>query len=325
MKSRPVLITTMAVLSAAALSITGCSGGSSTNNSSKSSKITFVPGVVGDEFYITMGCGIQAKAKELGATYLQQGPQKSDPAEQRTIIDSVVAAKPDAMLVAPADVTAMEAPLKAASSSGIKVGLVDTTVTNPSFAVTEVASDNVGGGAAAFKALEDQIPNGGKLLIISQKPGISTLDLRTQGFVDAAKANSKFEVLPVQYNDNDVTKAAQIVTATLQQYPDLAGIFSTNIFAAEGSSTGIRQAGKTGQVKVVGFDAGPKQVEQLRAGTVQALIAQQPALIGSKGVEQIMNALNNRAVDKKIQTSFKTLTSANIDTDGKEYIYKSSC
>lgn len=256
---------------------------------------------------------------------MTQGPEKSDPALQRTTVDQVVAAKPDGMLVAPADVTAMSAPLKAASAAGITVGLVDTTVSDPSFAATQVASDNVGGGTEAFKALEALLPNGGKLLIISQKPGISTLDLRVKGFEEAAKANPKFEVLPVQFNDNDQTKSAQIVTATLQQHPTLAGIFATNIFAAEGAGTGIRQAGKGGQVKVAGFDAGPNQVKQLKDGTVQALIAQQPAEIGSKGVEQIMNSLNNKPVTKNIQTSFKRLTSDNIDTDGKEFIYKSRC
>ena len=39
---------------------------------------------------------------------------------------------------------------------------------------------------------------------------------------------------------------------------------------------------------VVGFDAGPAQVEALENGTVQALISQQPAEIGRQGLEQVV-------------------------------------
>jgi len=326
MKSRSVQITAIAALSVAALALGGCTGGSGTNTTTaKGSKLAFIPGVAGDEFYITMGCGIVAKAKEVGATVNIQGPEKSDPAVQRPLVDSVVAGQPDAILVAPADVSAMEAPLKAAAATGIKIVLVDTTVNDPSFAVSQIASDNVGGGTEAFKALQSLNPNGGKILVISQKPGISTLDQRVKGFEDAAKADSKFQYIGVQYNDNDLAKAAQLVTSALQKDPDIVGVFATNIYAAEGTATGVRQAGKEGQVKVVGFDAGPKQVKQLQDGIVQALIAQQPAMIGSMGAEQALNALNGRSVNKNIQTTFKSITKDNVDTDGREYIYKSSC
>jgi len=55
-----------------------------------------------------------------------QGPQKFDPTLQKPVVDAVVASKPDALLVAPTDVAAMQGPLKAAADAGIKVVLVDT-------------------------------------------------------------------------------------------------------------------------------------------------------------------------------------------------------
>jgi len=85
-----------------------------------------------------------------------------------------VASKPDALLVAPTDVAAMQGPLKAAADAGIKVVLVDTTVNDPSFAVSQISSDNTGGGKAAFDAIAKLRPNGGKVLVISVDPGIST-------------------------------------------------------------------------------------------------------------------------------------------------------
>src|SRR5690348_6449266 len=161
-----------AVLGAAAVllgaAVAGC-GSSSGNGASGSGskKIAFVQGVAGDQFYITMQCGIQAEAKKEGATVTTQGPQKFDPSLQKPIVDSVTASKPDALLVAPTDVSAMEAPLKAAANAGIKTVLVDTTVNDPSFAVSQISSDNLGGGKAAYEALKRLAPQGGKVLVVS--------------------------------------------------------------------------------------------------------------------------------------------------------------
>jgi ribose transport system substrate-binding protein len=305
-------------------------GGSDDHDSSAggggNKKIAFIQGVQGDEFYITMQCGINAAAKDAGYTVKTQGPEKFDPTLQRPIVDSVVASKPAAILIAPTDVSAMEAPLKAASEAGIKIVLVDTTVDDPSFAVSQISSDNPGGGKSAFEAIQKLVPEGGKLLVVSTDPGVSTVDARAKGFEDAAKTDSKFKFLGVQYSHNEPAQAAKIVTAALQKDPDIVGIFATNVFSAEGSATGVRQAGKQDAVKIVGFDAGPAQIKQLREGTVQALIAQQPGTIGSDGVEQAVAALEGKSTTKKIETGSTIITKDNVDTaEGKDAIYKSSC
>ncbi|CAN3702517.1 Ribose import binding protein RbsB [Microbacterium sp. MM2322] len=313
---------------AATLTFTGCAGGAASGGASAGAdgyKIAFVPGVSGDEFYISMQCGIQAEAEAEGATVTTQGPEKFDPTLQKPIVDAVVASQPDALLIAPTDVSAMQAPIAAAEAAGIKVVLVDTTLEDPSGAVSQVSSDNEGGGAAAFDAIKDANPGGGKVLVVSTDPGVSTTDARATGFEDAVKKDSTFESVGVQYSHNEPSTAAEIVTAALQKDPDIVGIFAANLFAAEGSATGVQQAGKQGSVTIVGFDAGPAQVKALQAGTVQALVAQEPATIGSDGVKQAIAALKGEATEEKIQTGFTILTKDNIDSDGKDAVYKSTC
>lgn len=321
------LIPILAVSAAAVLSLTACAGGSTSSpgGTTGSYKLSFVQGVAGDEFYITMQCGIEAEAKKQGAEVNTQGPAKFDPTLQKPIVDSVVASKPSALLIAPTDVAAMQAPLKAANAAGVKIVLVDTTVNDPSFAVSQISSDNVGGGAEAFKAFEELSPDGGKVMIMSTDPGISTVDARVKGFEDAVKANSKFSYLGVQYSHNEPAQAARLMTAALAKDPDIVGVFATNLFSAAGTGTGVRQAGKQGQVKIVGFDAGPDQVKQLQDGTVQGLIAQDPYEIGVDGVTQAVASLKGQPVEAKIQTGFHLLTKDNISGDGAQYVYKSSC
>jgi len=292
----------------------------------KNYNIQFVQGVAGDEFYISMQCGAQAEATKLGVTVKTQGPQKFDPTLQKPILDSVAAGKPDAVMIAPTDVTAMQKPLEVAAQDGIKVVLVDTTVNDPSFATSAIASDNEGGGKAAFEAIKKLNPNGGKVMIMSVDPGISTTDARAKGFEDAVKADSKFSYLGVQYSHNDPATASNIMSSALQKDPDIVGVFAANLFSAEGTATGVKQAGKGEQVKVVGFDAGPNQIKALKAGTVQALVAQQPGVIGQYGVDAAVASLDGGTITPKVQTGFTVIDQQNVDTaEGQAAAYKSSC
>lgn len=313
--------------SAAADSTSAAVAPASSSAGGKTYKLAFVQGVAGDAFYITMQCGIEAEAKKLGnATVKTQGAQKFDPTLQTPLLTSVIATKPDALLIAPTDVTAMQRPIEQAKTAGAKVVLVDTTLKDPSVAVSAISSDNVGGGAAAFKALQKLSPQGGKVLIVGVQPGISTTDARGVGFLAAVKKDPKFTSLGIQYSNNDPQKAATIVAAALQKNPDIVGIFAANLFSAEGTATGVRQAGKSGKVKIVGFDAGPDQIKALQDGTVQALVAQQPGIIGKDAVDQAVASLSGKPVTAKIGTGFTILTKDNLNTPaGKAGVYKSSC
>ncbi|GAA1862497.1 ABC transporter substrate-binding protein [Asanoa iriomotensis] len=321
----------VAALAAVALGAAACGsdtdGGSSAGGGSNGNyKLAFVQGVAGDAFYITMECGIKEEAAKEGATVTVQGAQKFDPTLQTPVLQSVIAAKPDAILIAPTDVSAMQQPIAQAKAQGIKIVLVDTTLNDPSVAVSAISSDNSAGGKAAFEAIQKLAPNGGKVLGVGVQPGISTTDARDKGFADAAKADSKFTYLGVQYSQNDPAKAASIVSAALQKDPDIVGIFASNLFSAQGSATGIRQAGKQGQVNVVGFDAGPEQIKALQDGTVQALIAQQPGDIGVQGVQQAIKALKGESNEANIQTGSTIITKDTIDSpEGKAAAYKASC
>ena len=285
--------------------------------------MTLIAGVKGDEFYITMNCGAQEEAKKLGVSLDFQGPNEFDAAQQTPIVNAVAAKKPDAILVAPTDTKAMYAPIKQLSDNGAKVALVDTTLEQADFAVSQIASDNEGGGKQAAKTLGELIGGSGKVFVVNVKPGISTTDARAEGFEAGAK-EAGLDYIGQEYSQDEPAKAASIVKSILAKNPDLKGIFATNLFSAEGAATGIREAGKLGQVKIVGFDAGPKQVQDLKDGLVQALIAQRPAQIGALGVQQAVNALDDKPVKEKIGTGFVSITKDNLDQN-QDALYKASC
>jgi ribose transport system substrate-binding protein len=305
------------------------SGGSSSGGSSsgKSYKMSFIQGVAGDGFYVTMACGMQAEAKKLGnVTVNIQGPSQFDATLQNPIIESVTAAKPDAILIAPNDVSASRPPIAAAMAAGIKVVLVDTTLSDPSGAVSQISSDNVAGGTAAFTAIKQLVPGGGQVLVVNVKPGVSTTDQRQQGFATAAKADSKFKYVGTQFDQDSASVAAQVTLAALQKNPGIVGIFAANLFSAEGAATGVRQAGKSGKVKIIGFDAEPDEITALQQGTVQGLIAQSPYTIGTDAVDQAYAALTGKATTAKIGTKFTIITKDNLNSAASQAaIYKTAC
>ena len=301
----------------------GGGGGAAGDSGGESYDMTLIAGVKGDEFYITMNCGAQEAAKELGVTLEFQGPDQFDAAQQTPIVDAVAAKSPDAILIAPTDTKALFAPISAAAANS-KIVLVDTTLEDPSMAVSQIASDNLEGGRTAGTTLLDLIGGKGKVLVVNVKPGISTTDQRGQGFEEAVKGQAGVEYLGQEYSQDDPAIAAQIVTSTLSKHPDLKGIFATNLFSAEGAASGLRQAGKLDQVKIVGFDAGPKQVKDLEDGLVQALIAQKPADIGRQGVEQAVKALKGEETTPEIGTDFEVITKDNL-SEMQDVLYKPSC
>jgi ribose transport system substrate-binding protein len=300
----------------------GGGGGGGGDGGGKDYKMTLIAGVKGDEFYITMNCGAQEKAKELGVSLDFQGPDEFDAAQQTPIVNAVAAKKPDAVLVAPTDTKALYAPIKQMAENGTKIVLVDTTLDQPDMAVSQIASDNEAGGAEAAKALAELIGGSGKVFVINVKPGISTTDAREKGFVEGAK-EAGLEYVGREYSNDKPETAAAKVKAALQKDSDLKGIFGTNLFSAEGAASGVREAGAKG-VRIVGFDAGPKQVKDLEDGTVQALVAQKPADIGAQGVEQAFNALEGKPTKEKIGTESVSITKDNL-SENQDALYKAKC
>jgi ribose transport system substrate-binding protein len=298
------------------------SGGTASGGSEKKN-LTLIAGVKGDEFYITMNCGAQEKAQELGVNLDFQGPDKFDAALQTPIVNAVAAKKPDAVLIAPTDTKAMYGPIKQLADGGSKIVFVDTTLEQADMAESQIASDNEAGGREAAKALAELIGGSGKVFVVNVKPGISTTDARAKGFEEGAK-EAGLDYLGQDFSQDEPAKAASIIKAQLAKNPDLKGVFATNLFSAEGTANGVREAGKSGDVKIVGFDAGPAQVEQLEKGDVQALIAQKPADIGAQGVEQAVKALDGEPTEPQIGTESVTITKENL-ADSQDSLYKSSC
>jgi ribose transport system substrate-binding protein len=293
------------------------------NAASSNKNLVLIQGTKADNFYVTMGCGAKAEAKKLGYNISVQGPTDFAASEQIPIVHSVTASKPAAVLIAPTDVHALIAPMQQMKSAGIKVVQVDTHVDNTSIASASISSNNQKGGALAADALAKLIGDKGSVVVMNEQAGVSTTEARIAGFDKEIKKFKNIKVLPTQFTGDSPTPAAQKINALYSANPNLAGVFATNVLVAEGVDTGLKQTGAAGKVKIVGYDADPQQIADLKKGIVEALVAQQPYQEGVDGVQQAVNAINGKKA-QSILTGLAVLTKSNLTADSR-YIYKSSC
>ena len=317
------LLTAVAVGVAAATST--ALGSSTAHKEQKTYTIYLVAGIASDAFYLTMKKGAEAAAKKLGnvKVIFTGSPAAFSPPTQIPYLNAAIARKPDAILIAPTDKTALIAPIQRAISAGIPVATVDTFITKP-IAFTNISTDNPAGGRAAADALVKAIGGSGEVAAISVNPGISTTDQRRDGFALELKKYPKVKYWGVQYCNDNQTKAANQTSALLAAHPNLKGMFAMNVVSGNGVTQAVKSAGKAGKVKLVEFDAGPPQVQALKAGTIDALIAQNPYGIGQLGVQLAYKYVTGHksGIKKHYGTGSARITRANVNKPAiKKYLY----
>ncbi len=294
--------------------------------------ITLIPGLTTDPFYITMNEGAQAAAEALGITVNFQGAEEFNPTLQVPVLDAVIGRQPDALLIAPTDSTQLIAPLERASEMDIPIVTVDTFIGDGQygdgqgdgdFPRSYVASDNIEGGRIAARAMAEAVGEEGSVYVSNVRPGISTTDQREEGFKAEMEENyPNITVLETQYNENDSSTAASQFQAVLARESDLAGVFGANLFSAIGAANGVRNAGETGNITVVAFDAPPSIVDNIESGLVNIAIAQHPAEIGYFGVMAAYAVATGQSVPPLIGTGFTIIDESNYqDEEVQQFIY----
>ncbi|MHB1304036.1 MAG: ABC transporter substrate-binding protein [Acidiphilium sp.] len=292
----------------------------------KTYTIALVPGIATDPFYITMQRGAAAEAKKLGVHLIWQGGASFSPETQIPILQALLAKHPDALVIAPTNKTALINPIKQYAAAKIPTISVDTTITDHSLLKARITSNNTQGGAAAAAAIAKSAHEKGDVAIINVKPGISTTDARQKGFLAEMKKYPHMKVVATEYDNDSPTKAFADTQLLLLKYPQLVGVFGTNVFSAQGAGKAVETSGRKGKVNVVGYDAEPGEVKLLKQGVITTLIVQQPAKEGALGVKYAYDILTGHAgkVPKSSLLDNVTATTQNAnDPNIAKYFYKS--
>ena len=321
----------VSVISALAVASAMAFGGQAANAQDKI-KIGFLPGVV-DPFYQVMQLGVEAAAKDLGIDVVTQVPPTWGVEAETPLLNAMIARGDlNYIITAPVDQNQMIAPMQAAVDAGVKIITVDTFlgdgdyVNGPvTFPLSYIGSDNVEGGRIVARGLGKAIGGKGTVYINSVNPGISSTDGRAQGFKEVmAKDFPNIKVIGPDFNGDDENKATQQTAAVIEQNADLAGVFGTNVFSAQGAGTAVVNAGLAGSIQVVAYDATQAAIEMLNKGTVSMVLAQKPFDMGYMAVEFAQaDASGVTSLPRHVSTGFAIIDKTNVgDPAYARFIYK---
>ncbi|HUP78864.1 MAG TPA: substrate-binding domain-containing protein [Pirellula sp.] len=210
----------------------------------------------------------------------------NDISKQGNQVKDFIVKKVSAIVLSPCDPKSIVPIIQEANSAGIPVFTVDIPCPDLSVKiVTQIATDNYGGGKEAGKAMIEALGDiGGKVAILHFKQAQSCI-LRVQGFreaIDAHNASGKQKIDIVTELEGGGAKDIGYRAAedTLQAHQDLRGVFAINDLSALGARAAIEKANKADQIVIVGFDGMPEGKQAIKEGKIFADPIQYPDKMG---------------------------------------------
>ena len=248
-------------------------------------------------FWGAMELGVREGAEAAGVDYYLQAVESDQAAEpQLNVCNTMLERQPDAMITAAINSTILLPCLKRANEMGIPVVDLDGNLDHQIAAdagveiAFSIGSDNVAAGGQGAEWLVSQLGADatGPVLVIEGLSGNITGQKRATGFADTlAKLAPGLEVVASLPGDWDRGKAANITNDILTSHPDLVAIFAANDGMALGAVETVYAAGKGGDVIVIGVDGNSDAVKSIKAGRLNASVAQLPYLVGKQAVEMV--------------------------------------
>ncbi|MGB9779549.1 ribose ABC transporter substrate-binding protein RbsB [Caldanaerobacter sp.] len=310
-RSRILLLLAVFVISAA-LVLSGCKT-STPNTAPTSTKegktIGLVISTLNNPFFVTLKNGAEEKAKELGYKIIVEDSQ-NDSSKELSNVEDLIQQKVDVLLINPVDSDAVVTAIKEANSKNIPVITIDRSA-NGGKVVCHIASDNVKGGEMAAEFIAKALNGKGNVVELEGIPGASAARDRGKGFDEAIAKYPDIKIVAKQAADFDRSKGLSVMENILQAQPKIDAVFAQNDEMALGAIKAIEAANRQGII-VVGFDGTEDALKAIKEGKMAATIAQQPALMGSLGVEMADKYLKGEKIPSFIPAELKLITKENV-------------
>jgi len=261
-------------------------------------RIALVMKSLANEFFVTMAAGAKThQAANPGKyTLIVNGIRnESDLGQQVALVEQMMAQDVDAIVIAPADSRALVPVLAKALQQKIVVVNIDNKLDEPKLRqagidVPFVGPDNRVGARTVGTAVAARLKRGDQVAILEGIPTAFNAQQRRLGFEDAMR-DTAMQVVAVQSANWEQDQANTVSAALLREHPGLKAILASNDSMALGAAAAVRQAGRTGDVFVAGFDNIAAIQQLLRDGRVLATADQHAGQLAVYGIEYALRIL----------------------------------
>ena len=312
-------ILTLLIVLAAMLALS-CNRQGTTGGSKKLS-IAVIPKGTTHEFWKSIHAGSLKAAGEVSAQgtpveVIWKGPLKEDDREQQIqVVEGFSAQGVNGIVLAPLDNRAMVRPVEEAKRAGVPTVIIDSALASDAI-VSFVATDNRKGGMLAADRMGQLLNGKGKVILLRYQEGSASTQDREDGFVEELKAKYPgIELISAdQYAGATRDKAKQASENLLNRFGDVVqGIFTPNESSTAGMLLALQDIGKAGKVTFIGFDTSEAFSEAMRNKQLHGFVVQNPFNMGYLGVRTMVEHLQGKAVEKRIDTGVTMVTPENLN------------
>ena len=229
-------------------------------------------------FFVHMMNQMKAEAAKLGDVEVIESDGQRSSTKQTADVEAAIAKKVDGIVISPNEVDAMAPALQEAVDAKIAVVTIDRRVDKVPGILAHVGADNVKGGEAQGQLIMKLFPNGASVMNLQGQSGASPAIDRNKGLhniLDQAKDKYKFVFEDTAGFDRAKGLAmTESALAGMKTPPDV--IVCANDDMALGALEALKARNLNGKVKLIGFDALPEALAQIKGGDLTATIEQMP-------------------------------------------------
>jgi len=255
--------------------------------------------------------------KGVKVDIIWKGPLREDDREQQTqVVEGFISQGVQGIVLAPFDSHALVRPVEEAARAGIPTVVVDSAL-DSSQIVSYIATDNRKGGALAADCMGELLHGKGTVLLLRYQEGSASTQAREEGFVE--RLRSAYPGVRLissnQYAGPTRDTAKRASENLLTRYAEqVQGIFTPNESSTAGMLLALQDIQKAGKVVFIGFDSSDTFVEAMRRRELQGIVVQDPFRMGELGIRTIVDYLQGRPIEKRVDTGATLVTPANMDT-----------
>jgi ribose transport system substrate-binding protein len=268
-------------------------------------------------FFVDMRRGAQEAADRLGVTLQVQAAEREiDVDKQMQIVENLLQTGIDVLAITPSGSREIVSALAKAKAANVPIVIVDTRIDPKAAAAagvqpeTFIGSDNYEGGRLAGEYVVQLTGGKARVAILEGIPGHETGDSRLRGFRDAVATASGITIVASQPANWERDQGFNVFQNMLQAHADIDTVFAASDLMALGAIEAIAAAGKSGRIRVVGFDALDDAKTAIAAGTMTASVAQFPYEMGKAAVESAVKVMNGEKLPADIMVKLEMVTSA---------------
>lgn len=283
----------------AAFFLTGCpsnntdsapatTGGStqSTPGAGEKISVAFVTNNPSDYWTIARK-GTEKAAAEMPEVELQfVMPAEGTAADQKSKVEDLLAKGVKAIAISPVDPKNQTAWLNTVAEKAVLI--TQDSDAPDSKRMCYIGTDNIAAGKQAGELIKKALPDGGKIMLFVGKRDAENAKQREEGIRQALEG-SKVTIVDVRTDDADHARAKSNAADALVKYPDLAGEVGLWSYNGPAILSAVKDAGKTGKVKIVCFDEEEATLAGIKSGDIYATVVQQPYEFGYQGVKMMVD------------------------------------